>query len=60
MDFVRSGHRYKSIADRQEFLGIRLRDLTLSSINYDYHRLHILPTREGWQINRKRVYRIYK
>ena len=28
--------------------------------SYGYQRLHILLRREGWQINHKRVYRLYK
>jgi len=59
LGFARSSHRYRSAADRQEFLRIRLRDLASVRVNYGYRRLHILLTREGWQINHKRVYRIY-
>jgi putative transposase len=59
LGFSRSSHRYKSIADRQDFLRIRLRDLAAVRVNYGYRRLHILLAREGWQINHKRVYRLY-
>ena len=59
MGFARSSHRYKSTADRQEFLRIRLRDLAAVRVNYGYRRLHVLLAREGWQINHKRVYRLY-
>jgi putative transposase len=59
LGFARSSHRYKSTADRQEFLRIRLRDLAAVRVNYGYRRLHILLTREGWQVNHKRVYRLY-
>ena len=59
MGFARSSHRYKSTADRQEFLRIRPRDLAYARVNYGYRRLHILLQREGWQVNHKRVYRLY-
>ena len=59
LGFPRSSHRYKSIADRQDFLRIRLRNLATTRVNYGYRRLHILLAREGWQINHKRVYRLY-
>ncbi len=59
LGFPRSSHRYKSIADRQDFLRIRLRDLAATRVNYGYRRLHILLRRESWQINPKRVYRLY-
>lgn len=47
------------MADRQDFLRIRLRDLAAVRVNYGYRRLHILLAREGWHINHKRVYRLY-
>ena len=59
LGFARSSHRYESTADRQDFLRIRLRDLAAVRVNYGYRRLHILLAREGWQINHKRVYRLY-
>jgi len=59
LGFARSSHRYKSTADRQDFLRIRLRDLAAVRVNYGYRRLHILLGREGWDINHKRVYRLY-
>lgn len=59
LGFARSSHRYRSQADRQEVLRIRLRDLAAVRVNYGYRRLHILLHREGWQINAKRVCRLY-
>jgi putative transposase len=59
LGFARSSHRYQSVADRQEFLRIRLRDLAAVRVNYGYRRLHVLLDREGWQVNHKRVYRLY-
>ena len=52
--------RYKSVADEQAALRIRLRDLAYSRASYGYRRLHILLEREGWRVNHKRVYRLYK
>ncbi len=59
LSFARSSHRYQSRTDRQDFLRIRLRDLAAVRVHYGYRRLHILLGREGWQINHKRVYRLY-
>jgi putative transposase len=59
LGFARSSHRYESTADRQDFLRIRLKDLASVRVNYGYRRLHVLLGREGWQINHKRVYRLY-
>ena len=55
----RSSYYYKSTADPQTALRIRLRDLAEARVQYGYRRLHILLRREGWEINAKRVYRIY-
>jgi len=55
----RSSHYYQSVADPQTALRVRLRDLAEARIQYGYRRLHILLQREGWQVNHKRVYRLY-
>ena len=39
---------------------MKLRDLATSRVHYGYRRLHILLQREGWQVNHKLVYRLYK
>ena len=57
--FHRSTHRYRSKADPQAELRIRLKELAASRVRYGYRRLHILLLREGWRINHKRVYRLY-
>jgi putative transposase len=51
--------RYESVKDPQDGLRIRLKDLAASRVRYGYRRLHVLLLREGWEINHKRVYRIY-
>ena len=39
---------------------IRIRDLAQARVSYGYRRLHVLLQREGWTVNHKRVYRLYK
>ena len=56
----RSTCRYRSIADEQAALRIRLRDLAQARVSYGYRRLHILLRREGWKVNHKRIYRLYR
>lgn len=60
LDLARSTIRHKSIADPQTALRMRLRDLAMARIGYGYRRLHILIEREGWHVNHKRVYRLYR
>jgi putative transposase len=56
----RSVQRYRSVADDQLPLRLRLRDLAASRVRYGYRRLHVLLQREGWHVNHKRVYRLYR
>ena len=55
----RASHRYKSVADEQAALKVRIRDLAQARVSYGYRRLHVLLQREGWEVNHKRVYRLY-
>ena len=57
--FQRATYYYESHADPQWALRIRIRDLAREHIAYGSRRLHVLLRREGWQINYKRVYRLY-
>jgi putative transposase len=41
-------------------LRLRLRELGASRVRYGYRRLTILLRREGWKVNAKRVYRLYR
>jgi putative transposase len=56
----RSSYRYRSVARDQTPLRLRLRDLAATRVRYGYRRLHILLRREGWRVNHKRVYRLYR
>jgi putative transposase len=41
-------------------LRVRLKDLALARPRFGYRRLHTLLQREGWRINHKLVYRLYR
>ena len=41
-------------------LRARIKELASERRRFGYRRLHILMKREGWQVNWKRLYRIYK
>lgn len=57
---ARSSCRYQSQATDQTPLRQRLRELAAVRVRYGYRRLHVLLQREGWSINHKRVYRLYR
>ena len=56
----RSTHRHVSTRDPQLALRLRLRELAGVRIAYGYRRLQVLLQREGWRVNHKRVYRLYR
>jgi putative transposase len=60
MQITGASFRYQQRRPDQAFLKMRLRELAASRMRYGYRRLHVLLKREGWEINVKRVYRLYK
>ena len=56
----RATHRYRSIRDPLTALRMRLRELAQARIRYGYRKLRVLLIREGWQVGKKRVYRLYR
>lgn len=52
--------RYRVQRDPQEALRLRLRELAAARVRYGYRRLTVLLKREGFKVNAKRVYRLYK
>jgi putative transposase len=56
----RSSCRYCSHARSQEGLRQRLKHLAATHVRYGYRRLTVLLRREGWSVNAKRVYRLYR
>ena len=37
----------------------RIREIAETRVRYGYRRIHVLLRREGWQVNAKRIYRLY-
>jgi len=57
--FARSSQRYLCTSD-DAALRTRLRELAAERRRFGYRRLLILLRREGWALNHKKLYRIYK
>jgi putative transposase len=51
--------RYEHHRDPQDALRVRLRELAGSRVRYGYRRLTVMLKREGWEVNAKRIYRLY-
>ena len=39
---------------------MRIKDIAQTRVSYGYRRIHIMLLREGWKVNHKRVYRLYR
>jgi putative transposase len=52
--------RYQSRKVFDEVLRRRLRELAGTYVRYGYRRLTVLLRREGWKVNAKRIYRLYR
>ena len=59
MMMSRSNYNYQSKKDEQAPLRMRIKDIATVRVRYGYKRIHILLKREGWQVNHKRVHRLY-
>ena len=53
-------YSYQLKTDDQAELRLRIHEIAAARVRYGYKRIHVLLLREGWQINHKRVYRLYR
>jgi putative transposase len=58
--YRRSSDRCRSRAQDQTPLRQRIREMAAVRVRYGYPRVHTLLRREGWLVNVKRVYRLYR
>jgi putative transposase len=56
----RSSYHYKSRRSDQAALKQRIKEIAETRVRYGSRRIHVLLRREGWAVNGKRVYRLYK
>jgi putative transposase len=55
----RSSVRYQSRRPYQAVLRWRIREVASVRVRAGYRQIHLLLRREGWPVNKKRVYRLY-
>ena len=60
VDISRSLYRYRSRRSNSGPLRARIEEISAVKRRYGYRRVYLRLRREGWQVNRKRVYRIYR
>lgn len=56
----RSLYRYRGRRDDCASLRARIAEIAAAKRRYGYRRVHVVLRREGWQVNRKRTYRLYR
>ncbi len=56
----RSTYHYRSRRSGQAELSGRIKEIAATRVRYGYRRIHVLLRREGWPVNVKRVYRLYR
>lgn len=57
--FDPKSYRYTSRRPDQAALEKRIKEICETRVRYGYRRIHILLQREGWEVNHKKVRRIY-
>jgi putative transposase len=57
---ARSVQRYESVREPCTELRMRIKELTAARVTWGYRRVHVLLEREGWTVNAKKVYRLYR
>jgi putative transposase len=55
-----STYHYKGKRASQAGLTKRIKEIAETRVRYGYRRIHVLLRREGWPVNAKRIYRLYK
>lgn len=53
-------YHYKSRRGDQAALKKRMQEIAATRVRFGYRRIHVLLRREGWPVNAKRIYRLYK
>jgi putative transposase len=56
----RSSYHYRGRRADQAALKKRIKEIAETRVRYGYRRVHVLLKREGWPVNGKRIYRLYR
>ena len=55
-----STFRYQSTQEPRTALRLRIREIAQARIRYGYRKIRVLLKREGWNVGKKLVYRLYR
>ena len=57
---TRGKYRYRSCCDPRTELRMRIREIAQARVRYGYRKIRVLVNREGWEVGKHLVYRLYK
>ena len=57
---MRSSVQYIAVRPPQTALRTRIHEIADVRVSYGYRRIQVLLRREGWRVNHKRTYRLYR
>ena len=60
MHFDRSTYHYQSRRSDPAFLKKRIKEICETHVRYGYRRVYYILRRDGWHVNLKKVYRLYR
>ena len=55
-----STFRYESMQEPRTELRLRIREIAQARVRYGYRKIRVLLKREGWNVGKKLVYRLYR
>jgi putative transposase len=58
--FARSSYHYRSRRDPRTALPSRIREIAAARVRYGYRKIRVLLQREGFEVSKKVVYRVYR
>ena len=60
LELARATHRYEGRQEQWLELRMRIREIAQTRVRYGYRMIGVLLNREGWQVGKDLVYRLYK
>ena len=60
LGLARATYRYRSCLDPRTELRMRIREIAQARVRYGYRKVRVLLNREGWDVGKYLVYRLYK
>ncbi len=57
---TRSVHYYRSVNDPRHDLRARMHEIARTRVRYGFRRIHVLLKRDGWQLGKNQMYRLYR